>query len=421
MQKIGLYLYYLFIISWFLHISSRLPILGSIRFDLILILGVFICITLKKSKEQTYVSGNNSSKILKIICIYIILTIPFVEWPGSVLNTGIPNFIKAIVFYYFTVNLITSESKIKLFVNIFILCQTFRILEPVYLHLTQGYWGSVASMAGWEAMDRLAGSPDDIINPNGLAFIIVSIIPFLYYLSFTSRKLFYMSLIVSPVAIYALILTGSRSGFVALIVIISCIIIKSKKRFVLSIVSIIILILLFIIMPPNFKDRYLSIVDDNTRNAATAQGRINGIIDDLKLSMRKPFVGHGVGTSREVSANFGNSDQPAHNLYAELMHEVGLIGTIMYVFYIIAILKNFNNLSKKKKDIGYGNSYLFSLCDSMQVWLAMNIIFSFASYGFSSYEWYLFGGLSVVLNNLVIHNSLVTQYDSKGLITAVAN
>lgn len=36
----------------------------------------------------------------------------------------------------------------------------------------------------------------------------------------------------------------------------------------------------------------------------------------------------------------------------------------------------------------------------MQVWLLMNILFSFASYGLSSYEWYLFGGLSVVTARL---------------------
>jgi hypothetical protein len=36
----------------------------------------------------------------------------------------------------------------------------------------------------------------------------------------------------------------------------------------------------------------------------------------------------------------------------------------------------------------------------MEVWLAMNVVFSLVSYGLSSYEWYLFGGLSVVLRRL---------------------
>ena len=34
----------------------------------------------------------------------------------------------------------------------------------------------------------------------------------------------------------------------------------------------------------------------------------------------------------------------------------------------------------------------------------MNILFSFASYGLSSYEWYLFGGLIVVTKRLATEN-----------------
>ena len=30
-------------------------------------------------------------------------------------------------------------------------------------------------------MERLSGAPYDIVNPNGLAFIIVSVLPFYYY------------------------------------------------------------------------------------------------------------------------------------------------------------------------------------------------------------------------------------------------
>jgi hypothetical protein len=50
----------------------------------------------------------------------------------------------------------------------------------------------------------------------------------------------------------------------------------------------------------------------------------------------------------------------------------------------------------------------------MQVWLAMNIVFSFASYGLSSYEWYLFGGLSVVLQQLASKDLVKRIVDQEG-------
>ena len=45
--------------------------------------------------------------------------------------------------------------------------------------------------------------------------------------------------------------------------------------------------------------------------------------------------------------------------------------------------------------------FLEALTSAMQVWIVMNIIFGLASFGFSSYEWYLFAGLSVVLKRIV--------------------
>ncbi|MCI0559033.1 MAG: hypothetical protein MN733_11095, partial [Nitrososphaera sp.] len=170
----GFKLYLVFVVSWFLHLGSRVPVLGLIRFDLLLIIILFLygfSRAEKNGKEQT-----QTEKLLKGLMIYSILTMPFVEWPGSVINTGIPNFIKAIVFYYFTVAFVVSENHLKTFVLVFMACQSFRILEPLYLHITEGYWGAFASMANGEYLDRLSGAPSDVVNSNGLAFIICTVL-----------------------------------------------------------------------------------------------------------------------------------------------------------------------------------------------------------------------------------------------------
>ena len=55
--------------------------------------------------------------------------------------------------------------------------QVWRVLEPLYMHLKSGYWGDYASLGNWEYMNRLSGSPYDIINPNGLGFVIIMTLP----------------------------------------------------------------------------------------------------------------------------------------------------------------------------------------------------------------------------------------------------
>ncbi|TKB23956.1 O-antigen ligase family protein [Desulfopila sp. IMCC35006] len=400
-MNFGFNLYLLFVISWFTHLTARLPLLGAIRFDLCLV--ILICILIFINNKESIVEIKNSTinTILKILFFYIVITLPFVEWPGSVIKHGIESLIKAVIFYYFTIFLVNTEAKLIKFVSVFVLCQSFRIIEPLYLHLTQGYWGSFASMENWEYMNRLSGAPYDIVNPNGLAFIVLTVIPFYYYLGNVSIKKRLMSFILIPLAIYALLLTGSRSGLIGLFVIFFGVFIKSKNKiFILALICIGIAVS-NIYLGANFKDRYESIFSSDTKNAVTAEGRLEGLKQDLMVYMRKPLFGHGLGTSREANANFRGVAQPSHNLYLEVAEELGFFGLVI----IIALIKSIVNSSNEiKKTIIYkfgDDNYILSLNKAMQVWLLMNIIFSFASYGLTSYEWYLFAGLSVALKVII--------------------
>ena len=349
-------------------------------------------------KRQNKSEKNDISKYLLIIVCYAILTIPFVEWPGSVLKNNLVVFIKAVVFYYFTVTFVTSETRLKIFLYVFLACQTFRVFEPLFLHITQGYWGSFAYIGDGEVMNRLAGAPHDVINPNGLAFIILTIIPFYYYLSSFSWKHKLLFLTVIPLSIYTLVLTGSRSGLLALFMIMAAIFYKSKKKLLLTCCFYVGIIVVIANLNPQQLDRYISIIDNSTKNAATAAGRISGIENDIKIALRRPIFGHGLGTSLEANFVYSGSALVSHNLYAELAQELGFVGLIMYLLFLKSIIKNFRQSKKIFSQTPKEAYFLYTISNAMQVWLAMNILFSFASYGLSSYQWYLFAGFAFVLS-----------------------
>jgi len=406
-MSFGFNLYLLFIVSWFTHLSARLPILGYIRFDLILIVMLIASITLGH-KDKYFLKEMKCSKINNIIAvllIYIVVTIPFVQWPGSVLHHGFENYIKAIVFYYFTINLVTDIQKLKIFINVFLGCQSFRIIEPVFLHITQGYWGSFASMSNWEYMNRLSGAPFDVVNPNGLAFIILTVIPFFFYLVNSSTALKISAIVMIPLSIYALILTGSRSGMVGLLVILVAVLLKSKKKIlVLSLICLGGLVCL-LYMGSDSKDRFTSIFASGTKNEGS-DDRLTSAKEAFSIALRKPFFGHGLGTSREANANFGTyGDKPTHDLYGEIVIELGYIGLAIFLILIKRIIVQYIENKNKLSTILNIDKFMFGMTESIQVWLIMNIIFSFASYGLSSYEWYLFAGLSFVTTK-IINNQL---------------
>ncbi len=396
-------LYLLFIASWFLHLTARVPALGAAHLDMLLIIAVFASSLFEKaSRNQVSDEKNDTSKFIKILFIYIVVSLPLVEWPGSALSAGLPNFIKAIVFYYFTVSLITTEKKLKIFIAVFIACQSFRIFEPVYLHVTEGYWGSYASTANWEFMNRLSGVPSDVINPNGLAFVIDSAIPFFYYFMLTSWTWTIASMISLPIFVYALVLTGSRSGFIGMMAIMISIFLKSEHRARLAVLFSCALIFMFLHLGADQKDRYLSIVSSDTNNAVTAEGRMEGLKEYFVVALRRPIFGHGIGTSREANANFGKDDQPAHNLYLEILQELGIVGLVIFLFLIKSIFENFRRSLKALQDSAENLVFLRTVGEAMQVWFFMNLLFSLASFGLSSYEWYLFAGFSVVLRRLSV-------------------
>ncbi len=406
MKSLGFNLYLLFITSWFLHLGTRIPVLGLIRFDLILVAVLTLLALSGTARRQD--PSTETDKWLRILIIYSLVTIPLVEWPGSVIRFGMEALIKGVVFYYFTIAFVDSESRLKRFVAVFVCCQLFRAMEPLYLHITEGYWGSIASMANWEYLDRLSGAPSDIVNPNGLAYIICTVLPFLYFgagLSWIHRLIF---LLFTPLCVYALMLTGSRTGFLCLIILILGILAKAKRRFVVAVVCVLVALIAFPLLSSDMQDRYLSIFGAGAKNEGTAEHRVTGVVTNFEVALRRPLFGHGLGTSREASANFGGNDQPAHNVYAEAAIELGFIGMVIFILFIKSIFSAYRQCMR-----AYANrereGFLARVVSAMQIWFVVTLVSSFASYGVTSYEWYLLGGLAVAMERLAGHAATVSN------------
>lgn len=409
-MMIGRVFFSIFIISYFIRFTSRYPILGSIRFELLLGGLILLCILLTPNNHE----GQEPASIIKRLkhfTFYIFLSLPLVTWPGSVLRLHLEEWVKVALFFTFLIILIRTTNQLKWIFGIFLACQTIRIIEPLYMHLTVGYWGSIAysntggSLTG---LLRLSGAPHDIINPNQLAWLIVSMLPFFFYLLWNG--VWYSKIIVIllvPLFIYCLLLTGSRSGLISLIVVIMTMVYFSKKKLRNFIITILVAFssttFFSLILGSDLSTRYLSIIDNTVAGADTAQGRINGIIQGISSISHNPLFGNGIGTSLETNFNIvGGSAQITHNLYLEIFQEVGLIGFILFMLFISAIIKTLFETKCMLLAQGYNeNNWLFRLTTAIQTWIIMHLIYSLSCYGLRSWEWYFFGGITTVCLNIV--------------------
>jgi O-Antigen ligase len=424
----GFSLYLLFVISYFIHLSSRIPALGFIRFDFVLmvLLSLFVASDIIQRK-----SGLWDLKTVNRLMLFtglIVFSIPFVQWPGSVLRRGLGEYLKVAPFFFFTAILVNTDRKLKTFMLVFILCQTFRILEPAYLHWTTGYWGSVAhSMVGGElsSLNRLSGAPDDFINPNQLAWVIVGSIPFYYYLGWKNGPLLSLSSIaVLPVFTYALLLTGSRSGLLSLFVLIIAMAWLRKGKFKgLVIGSVLVISFTLIVagrLSPDLRVRYESIYNQDVTGGDTVIGRFEGMKRDLSTVWNRPVFGHGFATGQELNAHLLGSGKITHDLYIEILQEVGIVGFIVFFLYILEVIRSLIEAKRILSELPSNHIWLIKLATATQAWIAMHLFYSLSCYGLRSWELYFFGGIATACLNLARSYSLETvNQDDRGAIAAI--
>src|SRR5580765_154955 len=407
------YFFCAFIVSYFTRITARVGFLGSIHFDLILAALTAAALAFGATRHR-----GSSAKLdpvarqLWILLAYILITIPFVEWPGSVIH-NLEGYTKSLCFFFFVVATVDTTRKLRILISVYAATQVFRVLEPLEMHLRSGYWGSFTSLGNWEYMDRLSGSPYDIINPNGLGFVIIMALPLVYLIvrpDTAARRVLFGCLVAAMS--YALVLSASRSGFLGLVFLGVLSIWRSKHRAAYLTAGIIVAVVGLGLMSSLQRERYVSIFSHSAKGGATAEARITGVIGDFKVSLRRPLFGHGLGTSREANANFRGEDLPSHNLYTEVAEELGYVGLVLLLMLIWSFLKacwTAQRLLSAAPLTEPRLRFLHDVAGTLVVVVAVDLFFSFAAFGFSEPYWYFFGGLSVVTARLALKLAPATQ------------
>lgn len=413
-NNLTFYIFVFYMISFLLHFGERIPIYGRLRLDLLIVL-ILSLLLLSQLNKITDRFNDKSNKYLFIYILYIILSLPFVEWPGSVIN-NFNLFVKASVFFYFPILVLDTSERIKLLIKVYLFCELFRVIEPLFLNIFFGYWGSSTHFGGGEFVNRLSGAPSDIINPNGLAFVIATVYIYIHIFWTSSGYLLkILYALVVPLIIYALILTLSRTGLVSMGVIFCFIFLYSKYKKLLIVLFIAGFLATWSNLTVFQKDRYLSLIgskDASSSQIESARGRINGLISNLHVIESNPFVGFGLGTSKEASYNYAGSAKIAHIFIIEIIMDTGIIGCLIYIFFLKSIRDQIKNAKIKIRELennGRAHSdeiiYFKKLCHILHISFWMYLISSLAQDGLLGYHWYFLAGMVVVSYKMI--NKLV--------------
>jgi O-antigen ligase len=254
----------------------------------------------------------------------------------------------------------------------------------------------IAAVAVWKGrlnVGRLQGAlGGNYSNPNDLALAIVISLPLCLALLLLSRSRFRKAVwaLAILVMLYTVFLTGSRGGFIALVVTAAVFLwefaVRGRRRYLLVLAGLAGAIL-WLSSNGMLADRLngtFNSQEDVASAYGSAQARQDLFWRSIEVTKEHPLFGVGPGNFEELSGSW----HVTHNAYTEMSSEGGMPALILYVSILWFGFKNV----RTTKRFGWGQKELVVLAGGLQASLAGYVVGSvFASTAYQFFPYLLVG------------------------------
>jgi len=254
-------------------------------------------------------------------------------------------------------------------ITIFLLLRDIKKLRSMLWLITISiFFICLQTVLSYIGIERAGGTG---YGPNEFAIAILPFIATTLYMAISekNRTLKLTLLVIMVVIFMALISTVSRGGIVGLGGMLLIALFKSKRK-IITIIAICAAIILFInFMPQNLRERFTK-----TQVSVQAYGTGDGDIDSTtrryylvqagwRIFLEHPLFGIGVGNYYYENRNYAPVHPGrAHNMYIEIMAELGIIGIFLFLGTIFFTLKGLNEIIKSKSPLtGYAKGFYMGL------------------------------------------------------------
>ena len=311
------------------------------------------------------VSSPINKWVYGILALHFMLS-PFAFSPSDAVDQSI-EYAKMVVLYLLMLSVAEDEESLKLLIKVYVFSMFFYMLHSLWEFNNGRYVWRMGIV-------RMVGVGETMSDPNAFGASVVLSLPFAYTLLRTEllpllRKFYYLYFAIGVVCI---VLTGSRSSFIALITLLLLWALSQQgmKRIKMLLALVISVGVLWVSMPAEKQERIRTLWDEEAGPAnahASAEGRLIGWKVSWEMFKREPFTGVGVGgknfSGYRRMINFNEEGEEAalqsHILYGQVLAEQGLFGFMLFLGLVssitctsflikkkIAIKSNVTNFSK---------------------------------------------------------------------------
>lgn len=321
-----------------------------------------------------------STEVKAIIAMTVvaIITIPIAKSPGLAWETFNDPFIKAVAMFIVMVNVVRTRK---------------RLMGLIWLSLGIGVYLSISAIdlyaRGQFSVEeyRVAVDVGGMFgNPNDMAIHFVMFTPIAIVLGIAAKSTFLRLVYfgITGLFIAANMVTFSRGGFIGLIVISGMLAWKigRKSRLNVTIASLIVGGIALVAAPGNYGLRMLSIFVPALDPVGSSDQRKELLIRSLEVTARNPW-GIGIGNFPIV----GIRNLQTHNAYTQVSSEIGILGLIAYIVFIVSPLRKLAAIERTlfdKKEIGW----FFYMAVGLQASIVGYMVSSF--FAPVAYNWFVY-------------------------------
>jgi O-antigen ligase len=352
------------------------PALGDLQIERLYMVLVIICWFASPRKDFW------SNRLHYALAAFVLAVV--VCWAASPYRDHtsdfLENYFKVAVFYVLVVTTIREEGDLRRLVAAYLVATGIYMAHSMVEYVNGRY--------EWRmGISRLIGVDVTYRDPNAFASTLILALPLtLPFWKTTSEAKVRLALGgFTGAAALCVFLTGSRGGFVALTVAAVILAWSSRHRGRMLTLLGVAGVLGVLLLPGTLQDRFLTLIDSSRgpQNAQeSAEGRLQGLLDGVRLWERSPLLGTGPWSFAEAT---GTGYNP-HNMYGQVLGEMGLVGVVALASLIWAFWRNAREARRLRLRLVWGK-LVFASETCRAVWLTILLLLLLGSAGHNLYRY----------------------------------
>ena len=376
--------------------GTLFPFVAQIRFELIFfIVGIVLMLT-----KQKHVFLFNSTPMHKFLLWFFVVMFLSVFQAFDIGHSwdyfyrlGFP----MLFFYSLIVCFCHEENDLRSLLYIYMFVMIWHAYLPVFNYLTGTH-----SFGHERVHANLFHNIGEVISGHvALANVMSQSLPVPYFLFFYEKNKLLKGLCIIAFILYiiAILASGSRGGFLGMVICIGLFVLKAKNKVSAMAMGVVLMIVFFAINPQQVA--WYSTILEGTGADMSAHSRIVGLRNGIEMAIRRPLLGVGIGCFGPARGAWFGWSIWAHNHFGELIGELGLLGIITWGGFMVCCFKQISKITSFLEDKREGNELFVTLLNMCWVILVLRLILGMTTHSLLSSIWYLIGGIVLVTGRIV--------------------